>query len=417
MHPGLATLLAAAARADHAAVLRTDDPDRAFLCVGAREVLSVPQGEEPVALAAFAAALTEAQRSPARDLPCLYGWLTYDAARVLHRGPDTAPRDDRPRADRCPAAYLAAPAAVMSLDLSTGERRFSDDGDGRARIEALLRESATEGLVREPVVFESATGRDAHLAAVASVRESIREGDVYLVNVARMLHARGATPASLAARVLASDARYAALMRTPACTVAAMSMELALRHDPRTRVAITRPIKGTRPRERDPQADAAQARALEADPKERAENAMAVDVHRNDLGRVARVGSVTVPSLCAVESHAFVHHLVSTVRAELDDAADVEALLAALLPVGSVTGAPKLSAMDTIARVEPERRGLYTGVYGMCFGGGGFDLAVAIRTMVLDDAGLHYGVGGGIVWDSDPAREWEELEWKQRAAQ
>jgi para-aminobenzoate synthetase component 1 len=120
--------------------------------------------------------------------------------------------------------------------------------------------------------------------------------------------------------------------------------------------------------------------------------------------------------LCAVEPHRFVHHLVSTVEATVDGATPAREVLRAMLPVGSVTGAPKLAAMAHIARFERERRGLYTGVYGVVTGAR-VRLAVAIRTLVRDAAGLHYGAGGGIVWDSDPDREWDELVWKQRAAE
>ena len=143
---------------------------------------------------------------------------------------------------------------------------------------------------------------------------------------------------------------------------------------------------------------------------------MAVDVHRNDLGRIAARGSVSVPALCAVESHAFVHHLVSTVRARVGEDIGTKEVLASVLPVGSVTGAPKRAAMMKIAALEVEKRGIYTGVYGAIGGDGSMTLAVAIRTIVADSlGGASYGSGGGIVADSDSAREWDELAWKERA--
>jgi anthranilate/para-aminobenzoate synthase component I len=122
-----------------------------------------------------------------------------------------------------------------------------------------------------------------------------------------------------------------------------------------------------------------------------------------------------VPALCEVETHAFVHHLVSTVRAAARDDVTVGEVLDAVLPLGSVTGAPKRAAMTKIAQLEPEQRGLYTGVYGSIGRDGSMRLAVAIRTAVSDSRGTHYGVGGGIVVDSEPAREWDELIWKERA--
>jgi anthranilate/para-aminobenzoate synthase component I len=219
----------------------------------------------------------------------------------------------------------------------------------------------------------------------------------------------------LAARVHRSRAPLGMLLRAETNTVAGMSMELGLGWDRATGTLETRPIKGTRPRGRDEAEDAAMREQLASDPKERAENVMAVDVHRNDLGRVARVGTVRVPALCEVESHAFVHHLVSTVRATVRDDASLDEVIDAVFPLGSVTGAPKRAAMTKIAQLEPEQRGIYTGVYGSIGRDGSMRLAVAIRTAVSDPRGTHYGVGGGIVVDSDPAREWEELMWKERA--
>jgi anthranilate/para-aminobenzoate synthase component I len=205
------------------------------------------------------------------------------------------------------------------------------------------------------------------------------------------------------------------LLRAETCTIGAMSMELGFAWDRASGTLESRPIKGTRPRGRDEHEDASLRGELAADEKERAENVMAVDVHRNDLGRVAQVGSVHVPALCEIETHAYVHHLVSTVRARVRDDATLDEVLDAVLPLGSVTGAPKRAAMSHIARLEPEQRGLYTGVYGAIGGDASMRLAVAIRTAVSDARGTHYGVGGGIVVESDPACEWQELLWKERA--
>jgi anthranilate/para-aminobenzoate synthase component I len=127
------------------------------------------------------------------------------------------------------------------------------------------------------------------------------------------------------------------------------------------------------------------------------------------------VGSVEVTALCQVEPHAFVHHLVSTVQAIARPDATALEMLDAMLPVGSVTGAPKRAAMGLVRALEREQRGLYTGVYGAIDRDGSWDFAVAIRTMVRDGRGLHYGSGGGIVIDSDPDHEWTELGWKERA--
>ncbi len=370
------------------------------LATGAHVRLCVDPADGARALDALGDAL-DAMRAErlkqgvSRD-PVGFVWLTYDAAWAA--SDPTAARDERPAGDGCPAAWLATYDQMCAVPLDDAAwPAFEDD-------EALG-------------AFRSETDREAHRAGVGAVREAIRDGDVYLVNYARMLHAEGCGDGALAARVLRSGARYGALLRGGGVTVAGMSMELGLTWDRARGVASTRPIKGTRPRRVAPEEDRAEADALTADPKERAENAMAVDVHRNDLGRVAETGSVTVPRLFEAEAHRYVHHLVSTVEARVMGDRAGRDVLRAVLPVGSVTGAPKRSAMRHIARFERERRGLYTGVYGAVYGDGSVQLAVAIRTLVRDGAGLHYGVGGGIVWDSDPEREWEELTWKQRALQ
>ncbi len=400
-HDRVTEMALAAARSPGAAFMlldpRGDGPRVAVLATGARPLVCVAHDRPDGALDAFGDALDALRNTTSGDpvLPVAFGCVSYDAA--WHAASPRPVRDARPSGDRCPAAWLARYDDVTAVALPEG---FSP---------------AVEAPSLGP--FESATGRDAHMRHVEAVREAIRDGDVYLVNLARMLHAKApGDPGDLALRALASGARYAAVMRAGDALVAGMSMELALTWDRATGLARSRPIKGTRPRGRDPEGDRREAEALARDPKERAENAMAVDVHRNDLGRVAVTGSVRVPRLFEAEAHRFVHHLVSTVEATVPGDTPARDVLRAMLPVGSVTGAPKLAAMEHIARFERERRGLYTGVYGAVYGDGSVQLAVAIRTLVADAAGLHYGVGGGVVWDSDPAREWQELAWKQRAA-
>lgn len=337
-----------------------------------------------------------------------YGWLAYDALRSDEPGSE---RDTRPRADRAPLAFVAEITGWIAFERGAIARAQDPDGS----IERALREAAPLERV-EPCELHSATGEREHRAQLAVVRESILDGEVYLVNVARVLHTDGPmSDGQIAARVARSRAPFAALLRGGGCTIGAMSMERALSWDRPSRALETRPIKGTRPRDTDPARDRALAIELSESEKERAENVMAVDVHRNDLGRVAEVGSVHVPSLCAVEQHPFVHHLVSTVRARSLAGVDARTVLDAMLPVGSVTGAPKRAAMLQIAAIEAEQRGVYTGAYGVIEPDGSCDFAVAIRTIVADRDGAHYGSGGGIVIDSDPAHEWAELAWKERA--
>ena len=241
--------------------------------------------------------------------------------------------------------------------------------------------------------------------AVEVIREAIAAGDVYQVNLTRRLSApapAGADVAALGAALAAGNpAPYAAVLRIPAAGVhiASASPERFLRRvGP---MVESRPIKGT----------AALPEGFTA--KDRAENVMIVDLVRNDLGRVCEFGSVEVPGLCRTEAHPGLHHLVSTVRGRLRAGFGWPELIAATFPPGSVTGAPKLAALETIARLEPVPRGPYCGAIGWVDADAGEgDLNVAIRTFWLDGGDLHLGTGGAVTWDSTPAGEWQETELK-----
>jgi para-aminobenzoate synthetase component 1 len=255
--------------------------------------------------------------------------------------------------------------------------------------------------------WTSSLDADAFGKGVQAVREAVMTGDVYQVNLCRRL----STPVPAGfdvlglARALAcgNPAPYAAAVRIASAglAVASASPELFLRR--RGDLVETRPIKGT----------AAGADRFLA--KDRAENVMIVDLMRNDLGRVCRYGSVHVPGLCRPERHPGLAHLVSTVRGRLRPGVGWVELLGATFPPGSVTGAPKLAALDMIARLEPVPRGVYCGALGWVDAeSGDGDLNVAIRTFWVEEGGLHLGTGGGITWDSTPAGEWEETELKAR---
>jgi para-aminobenzoate synthetase component I len=170
----------------------------------------------------------------------------------------------------------------------------------------------------------------------------------------------------------------------------------------------TRPIKGTRPRGRTPEEDRARAAELCASAKDRAENVMIVDLLRNDLGRVCQYGSVHVAALCRLESFRYVHHLVSEVRGQLRPECDLADLLRAAFPGGSVTGAPKVRAMEIIAELEPVARGPYCGSLGYLGFDGSMDSNLLIRTFTQGKGWLSFSVGGGIIADSDPEREYDE---------
>ncbi len=176
-----------------------------------------------------------------------------------------------------------------------------------------------------------------------------------------------------------------------------------------------RPIAGTRPRGANPQEDAARAQELLADPKERAEHVMLIDLGRNDVGRVAKAGSVRVTDRMVIERYSHVMHIVSNVEGRAADGLDAVDVLKATFPAGTVTGAPKVRAMQIIDELEPVKRGVYSGAVGYLGFNGDMDVAIGIRTAVVKDGLLHVQAAAGIVADSDPRSEWEETKHKARA--
>jgi anthranilate/para-aminobenzoate synthase component I len=255
-----------------------------------------------------------------------------------------------------------------------------------------------------------------HRARVRRVLDYLLAGDAYQVNLARRLSApvleTGDPLALYAALDAAAPAPYAGLIEGETATVVSGSPECFLSRTGGDARIATRPIKGTRPRIGEPVADAEAAAALSDDPKDTAEHLMIVDLERNDLGRVAVTGSVRVDRLGYVVELPHLYHRVSTVSAELRPEVGLATLLEATFPGGSITGAPKIRAMEIIAELEPVPRGPYCGALGYLGAGGAIELAIAIRIAVLSREALHLHVGGGIVADSDPDRELEETEDK-----
>jgi para-aminobenzoate synthetase component 1 len=248
------------------------------------------------------------------------------------------------------------------------------------------------------------------------VQTYIRQGDVYQVNLARRLDAKAPGAAGLRAlyRRLANAtaAPFCAYLESTRRTLLSSSPERFLRSEGAS--VATCPIKGTRPRGKSVEEDSALLRELLASAKDRAEHVMIVDLERNDLGRVCEIGSVEVAELCAPRSFSDVHHLVSCVRGRLRSPGDWVTLLAATFPSGSITGAPKLRAMQIVAELEPVARDVYTGAIGCIDAAGSVDLSIAIRTAIAADGELHLHLGGGIVADSDPASELSETRDKGR---
>jgi para-aminobenzoate synthetase component 1 len=258
-----------------------------------------------------------------------------------------------------------------------------------------------------------------HAAAFARIADYIRAGDVYQVNLTLPMDGRWrGDPAAIAAALAARQpVGHGALVALGGPVLVSRSPELFFALDGAGGIEA-RPMKGTAPRDPDPARDAALARRLAADPKNRAENLMIVDLLRNDIGRIAAIGSVHVPALYAVEGYATVHQMVSRVAGRLLPGTPLSRVLAALFPCGSVTGAPKVRAMEIIRELEPWPRDAYCGAIGWAAPDGRAAFNVAIRTLTLHpDGAAVLNVGGGVVADSTAESEYEEALWKARFAE
>ncbi len=338
----------------------------------------------------------------APPVPRVIGFLGYDLARVVERlpgGPDVG-KDS-------PDLWLGAYSAVARWDGANEHEVVGDDDGACARLADQLARPAHPTLPPRFAPLAADDDGAHHIARVERIRDYLAAGDVYQVNLARRLVARMTAPgdplALYAALVEVAPAPYGAVIEADGVTVISGSPErfLASVGD---RIE-TRPIKGTRPR------TPTGADELAASAKDAAEHLMIVDLERNDLGRVAATGSVVVDELGYVVELPALYHKVSRVSARPRPGTGYAELLRATFPGGSITGAPKIRAMELIDELEPARRGPYCGALGY-FGAGGFDLAIAIRIGVLAGNELRIHVGGGIVADSDPAAELAETETK-----
>jgi para-aminobenzoate synthetase component 1 len=331
------------------------------------------------------------------------GYLGYDLGRHIELLPERA-IDDR----GLPDLFLAFYDRAIVVDHSARRAaivELSEREDGRA-MDAKQYDEEFRGL---GPMTAGATGsnftRDEYLAAVARVRDYIAAGDVYQVNLSQRFRARTpASPFELYRRL--RPAPYSSLLEIGRRAIVSSSPELFL--DVRERRVVTRPIKGTRRRGETLAEDERLRGELLASEKDNAELAMIVDLERNDLGRVCEYGSVRVTEPLALETHPTVHHLVATVEGKLRRDADLVGLLRATFPGGSVTGAPKIRAMEIIDELEPTRRGAYTGAIGFLGFDGAATLSVAIRIIEVHGDDCWFQVGGGVVADSDPAAEYDE---------
>ncbi|RAN71291.1 aminodeoxychorismate synthase, component I [Bacillus sp. SRB_336] len=373
------------------------------------------------------------------------GWLGYElksetggAATETDAGTGAETGNPGPSSPAAPptAALLFAGRAVVVdhqekclflLTLAEANHPASGDEaalwvqDVRAAVAALPRESQDPPGPPAPApAFTLRDGESRYKAMIAASRNEIREGNSYEICLTTQLEAR--SPSGLDAwevyRALRrrSPAPFAAFLRFAGTAVCSTSPERFLRIDA-AGLMRAEPIKGTRRRDPDPAVDAALKADLAISVKDRAENVMIVDLLRNDLSHNAVPGTVTVPRLCEIESYATVHQLVSTIEAQLAPGSSRAEALAAAFPAGSMTGAPKISTMAILDRLEAGPRGIYSGGIGYFSLNAAMDLSVTIRTLVLQDtadAGTHLslGVGGAITADSDDEAEWQEIQAK-----
>ncbi len=338
-------------------------------------------------IAAVAPALDVVRAGVARGLHAA-GYLAYEAAAAFEPG-------------LAPPADIAGP--LLWFGLFDGFETIAD-------VAGWLPDPAGAwNAAPEPQIDR--TTYDARLAQVIAL---VNAGDLYQANLTFPAQVRvEGDPLALYARLrAASAAGYGAVVATGGETLLSLSPELFFALEGGQLTA--RPMKGTARRDADPALDRAAAESLATDPKQRAENLMIVDLMRNDLSRVAVAGSVAVPELFAVEHYPTVHQMVSTVTADLAPARDAIDVLGALFPCGSITGAPKIRAIEALAAIEGQPRGVYTGAIGRIDPGGNAMFNVAIRTLRLTEGASEatIGLGGGIVADSTSFAEWDEAQAK-----
>ena len=360
------------------------------------------------------------------------GYLSYDLGHFVEKLPSKAVDDLQ-----LPECYLGFYDAVAIFDhlenrayvVSTG---FPETGKNRqakaqARLEEIKRtvvqaprpgetkEFYSSQTVSKQVNLCSNFTHEAYLEAVQKARDYIIAGDIFQVNISQRFEANMPLPPyELYQRLRKiNPAPFASYLNLDGVAVVSASPErfLRLRGDQ----VETRPIKGTRPRGKDYAGDEVLARELVNSFKDKAEHVMIVDLERNDIGRVCRFGTVRVSELMALEKYATVFHLTSTVEGRLRPGKNAIDLLKATFPGGSISGAPKVRAIEIIDELEPTRRSVYTGSIGYLSFDGGLDLNIVIRTILVKDGKAYFQVGGAVVYDSDPEAEYVETLDKARA--
>jgi anthranilate/para-aminobenzoate synthase component I len=381
---------------------------RSFLAVEPIEACEAMLPDEPGERGAWA--------DTRGDVPRWIGVLPYESRRDIERAAWTRSPDLRA------APHVVTPVwhrygAVIDVDPMHGVVRVV--GDDARKVAELARAvgGREERRPRASVRLDrlpTDDPPDAHVDRIRRAKELILAGDLYQVNLARRERYRvGGAPLDLYLAIAEqAPAAFGACLDLGDTVVCASSPELFLDFNPSTRRVRTSPIKGTRPRGRDAASDRALQDELEQSPKERAELTMILDVERNDLGRICAPGSVRLEIPPRVEMHPTIHHRAATLGGFARYGMTSREVLEAMFPSGSVTGAPKIRAMEVIAHLEAARRGLYTGAFGYVAIDGSVRLAMAIRVMTVRKGEAHYYAGGGIVADSDPAAELMETRWK-----
>ncbi|MEH8225285.1 aminodeoxychorismate synthase component I [Aeromonas veronii] len=335
------------------------------------------------------------------------GLFGYDLGRRFERLPVQA------------AADIAVPDMAVGIydwallrNVATGDWQLVHWGDeaGLAKRLAWLEHQQTKPAPAFALQgsWRSNMSRAEYGEKFARIQEYLAAGDCYQINLTQRFSApyQGDEWQAYCLLATANKAPFSAFIRLPDSVLLSLSPERFLLLDGRH--IETKPIKGTRPRHPDPATDRQVARELAQADKDRSENLMIVDLLRNDIGRVSRPGSVSVPHLFAVESFPAVHHLVSTIHGELDARWQGVDLLRACFPGGSITGAPKIRAMEIIEELEPQRRNAYCGSIGYLSQHGRMDTSICIRTLIAEAGRLHCWAGGGIIADSDADSEYQE---------
>ena len=358
-------------------------------------------------------------RRPAKlpELPFYGGWFVYLGYELVA---EVEPKLRLPPArDGLPAAFAARCPGGLIVDHLQQQAWLVGESDQLLKhLSTLVTVHARQQL--DPLMPEAlsieADPDERFLSGVERIREWILAGDVFQVNLSRAWRAYSPTPLSAVAvyRALArfNPAPFAGLACLPGGTVISSSPERLV--EVRGDDVQTRPIAGTRPRSDCPNADRDLSAELIGNLKERAEHIMLIDLERNDLGRVCRIGSIEVDELMVVESYAHVHHIVSNIRGQLRPGISPVDVIAAVFPGGTITGCPKVRCMEIIAELEEQGRGFYTGSMGYLGLDGSMDLNILIRSMVVAGSQLSFRTGAGIVADSDPVAELAETRAKAR---